>query len=101
MKPDEESNANMEERQSARMTHQEYRHSIHRRISTLQSMTKSEPLYQHLSSLTVTFDYIVSEGVASDPFDQSLEEIEKIMKSDKTDADKLIEIKQMKFLDFK
>jgi methyl coenzyme M reductase subunit C-like uncharacterized protein (methanogenesis marker protein 7) len=82
-----------------KMTHQEYRHSIHRRISTLQSMTKSEPLYEHLGSLTVTFNYIVSEGVASIAFEQSLKEIENIMKSTKTDAEKLIEIKEMKFLD--
>ncbi len=96
----EELNADREESQSGKMTHQEYRHSIHRRISTLQSMTKSEPLYQHLSSLTVTFNYIVSEGVASDPFEQSLKQIEQIMKSDKTDAEKLTQIKEMKFLDF-
>jgi hypothetical protein len=82
-----------------KMTHQEYRHSIHRRISTLQSMTKSEPLYEHLGSLTITFNYIVSEGVASIPFELSLKEIEIIMKSGKTDAEKLIEIKNMNFLD--
>lgn len=62
-------------------------------------MTKSEPLYEHLGSLTVTFNYIVSEGVASVPFEQSLKEIEHIMKSSKTDAEKLTEIKKMKFLD--
>ena len=96
----EELNADREESHNGKMTHQEYRHSIHRRISTLQSMTRSEPLYQHLSSLTVTFNYIVSEGVASDSFEQSLQQIEQIMKSDKTDAEKLTQIKQMKFLDF-
>lgn len=100
MKSEEEANADRDESKNGKMTHQEYRHSIHRRISTLQSMTKSESLYQHLSSLTVTFNYIVSEGVASDAFEQSLEQIEQIMKSDKTDAEKLIQIKQMKFLDF-
>ncbi len=63
-------------------------------------MTKSEPLYQHLSSLTVTFNYIVSEGVASEPFEQSLSRIEDIMKSEKSDDEKLSEIKQMTFLDF-
>lgn len=82
------------------MTPQEYRHSIHRRISTLQSMTKSEPLYEHLGSLTVTFNYIVSEGVASTPFEQSLEAIENIMKSNKPDTEKLSDIKKMNFLDF-
>jgi hypothetical protein len=96
---EEEAEANMEDSGPGRMTHQEYRHSIHRRISTLQSMTKSEPLYEHLGSLTITFNYIVSEGVASVPFEQSLEEIEHIMKSNKTDAEKLTEIKKMKFLD--
>jgi len=96
---EEEAEANTEDDQPGRMTHQEYRHSIHRRISSLQSMTKSEPLYEHLGSLTITFNYIVSEGVASVPFEQSLEEIEDIMKSNKTDAAKLTEIKKMKFLD--
>lgn len=62
-------------------------------------MTKSEPLYEHLGSLTDTFNYIVSEGVASIPFEQSLTEIEHIMRSGKTDTEKLTEIKQMKFLD--
>jgi len=99
MSSDAEANANMEESENGKMTHQEYRHFIHRRISTLQSMTKSEPLYQHLSTLTVTFNYIVSEGVASDPFEQSLGKIEKIMKSEKSEEEKLSEIKQMKFLD--
>lgn len=92
--------ADMDNEQPGRMTHQEYRHSIQRRISTLQSMTKSEPLYQHLGSLTVTFNYIVSEGVASDSFELSLKEIEGIMKSGRTDAEKLSEIKKMTFLDF-
>lgn len=86
-------------RNTSRMTQQEYRHSIHRRISTLQSMTKSEPLYQHLGSLTTTFNYIVSEGLAPIHFEQSLEEIERIMKSSKNDTKKLSEIKKMQFLD--
>ncbi len=80
MVTEQEGMADMNDEQPGRMTHQEYRHSIHKRISTLQSMTKSEPLYQHLGSLTVTFNYIVSEGVASDSFDQSLQQIEQIMK---------------------
>ena len=96
----EEGRESNEDSQSGRITPQEYRHSIHRRISTLQSMTKSEPLYEHLASLTITFNYIVSEGVASIPFEQSLEEIEHIMKSNRTDAEKLTEIKKMTFLDF-
>jgi hypothetical protein len=85
--------------ESGRMTKQEYRHSIHRRISILQSMTKSEPLYQHLGSLAETFNYIVSEGLAAIPFEQGLEEIENIMRSDKTEADKLSEIKKVQFLE--
>lgn len=63
-------------------------------------MTKSESLYQHLNTLTVTFNYIVSEGVTSEPFEQSLSQIEGIMKSEKSDDEKLSEIKQMTFLDF-
>jgi hypothetical protein len=96
---EQEGMTDMNDEQAGRMTHQEYRHSIHKRISTLQSMTKSEPLYQHLGSLTVTFNYIVSEGVASDSFELSLKEIEEIMKSGGSDAEKLSEIKKMKFLD--
>jgi hypothetical protein len=82
-----------------RMTQQEYRHSIHRRISTLQSMTKSEPLYQHLGSLTTTFNFIVAEGLSPITFEQSLQEIEHMMRSDKDDTEKLSEIKKMQFLD--
>jgi hypothetical protein len=81
------------------MTQQEYRNSIHRRINTLQGMTKSEPLYQYLGTLTKTFNYIVTEGFTPITFEQSLEEIERIMKSDKNDSEKLSEIQQMQFLD--
>ena len=81
------------------MTQQEYRNSIHRRINTLQGMTKSEPLYPYLGTLTKTFNYIVTEGFTPITFEQSLEEIERIMKSDKNDTMKLSEIQQMQFLE--
>ena len=81
------------------MTQQEYRNLIHRRINTLQGMTKSEPLYQYLGSLTKTFNYIVAEGFTPTHFEQSLEKIESIMRSGRNDTEKLSEIKQMQFLD--
>jgi hypothetical protein len=96
MTPEEEGGRKLS---TSRMTQQEYRHSIHRRISTLQSMTKSEPLYQHLGSLTTTFNFIVAEGLSPITFEQSLQEIEHMMRSDKDDTEKLSEIKKMQFLD--
>jgi hypothetical protein len=62
-------------------------------------MTKSEPLYQHLGSLTTTFNFIVAEGLSPITFEQSLHEIEHMMRSDKDDTEKLSEIKKMQFLD--
>jgi hypothetical protein len=96
MTPEEEGGRKLS---TSRMTQQEYRHSIHRRISTLQSMTKSEPHYQHLGSLTTTFNFIVAEGLSPITFEQSLQEIEHMMRSDKDDTEKLSEIKKMQFLD--
>jgi hypothetical protein len=49
--------------------------------------------------LAVTFNYIISEGLAAIPFEQGLAEIENIMRSDKTEGDKLSEIKKVQFLE--